>query len=247
MDLLTLTFIGCIAAYLIGSIPSGVILSKLFQLGDLRDKGSGNIGATNMLRVGGKKLALLTLLLDMAKGGLPVFLFIVYVYDAPEVNPFGIYTFAVSTPIIGLFLVLGHIYSPWLLFFGGKGIATIMGFYIGWSFGMMYIFDYFFWLAVIGPLAWLAIFFLTRISAAAGLASIWAPLFIFLIEDPLNDYFAITLIIVSFAIAIIATGRHRDNIMRMMEGTEPVFELGFRVEVSKAPTKEPKKPKVKKR
>jgi glycerol-3-phosphate acyltransferase PlsY len=106
----------CLAAYLAGSIPFGLILVKLAGKGDVRQTGSGNIGATNVMRAGGKFLGILTLLLDVAKGFLPVFL----------ARKFGIIHF-VPLAWVALAAVAGHIFTPWLKFKGGKGVATALG------------------------------------------------------------------------------------------------------------------------
>lgn len=102
----------CILSYLIGSIPFGLIVTRLAGLGDIRNIGSGNIGATNVLRTGNKKLAALTLLLDALKG-IPVILFM---FDQPY-----------NALIIGFAAIIGHCYPVWLKFKGGKGVATTLG------------------------------------------------------------------------------------------------------------------------
>lgn len=106
----------CLAAFLAGSIPFGLVLVKLAGKGDVRRQGSGNIGATNVLRTGGKALGIATLLLDAAKGYVPVLL-------AAKLGGHGY----VALAWIGLAGVLGHMYTPWLRFEGGKGVATALG------------------------------------------------------------------------------------------------------------------------
>lgn len=111
----TFLVLGCLAAFACGSIPFGLLLVKLAGKGDVRAHGSGNIGATNVSRVGGKGLGLVTLLLDIAKGFLPVFL--VRQADGP---------FAVQAAV-ALCATAGHVFTPWLKFKGGKGVATALG------------------------------------------------------------------------------------------------------------------------
>ena len=124
--ILFLIFIIC---YLIGSIPFGLILTKLFDNNDLRNIGSGNIGATNVLRTGNKTLALLTLILDLSKSFIPLFIFF-QLYPHPIINDF--FNLIIVDKIFlilvfGYFFVLGHCFPIWLKFKGGKGIATSLG------------------------------------------------------------------------------------------------------------------------
>ena len=104
-----------ILAFLIGSVPTGYLLNKYFGQGDIRKVGSGNIGATNVLRHSGKLLGLLTLLIDIGKGFLALEWLYVISWHEPTIS------------IIGSSVVLGHIFSPWLKFKGGKGVATMLG------------------------------------------------------------------------------------------------------------------------
>lgn len=191
MVLLTL-FIWALA-YLIGSAPFGLLLCKAFGYGDIREIGSGNIGATNVLRTGNKKLALATFLLDTGKGALAVGLAIL-AYNASW--------FIWGA---GLFAIVGHMYPVWLKFKGGKGVATTIGtlWALSWPVG------------AIVCAVWLFVAFLFRISSLAALVAFLAmPALAFLFAGKLALPFA-TLI------AILVYWRHKSNIERLIFGTEP--------------------------
>jgi glycerol-3-phosphate acyltransferase PlsY len=178
-------------AYLLGSIPFGLILTRLTGAGDLRSIGSGNIGATNVLRTGRKGVAASTLLLDLGKG-LAAVLLARHFWPGTE-----------AVAAVGA--VLGHCFPLWLRFKGGKGVATTMGVALGlaWPIGLAYAAV---WL---GMLAW------TRLSSASGLcAVVAAPLAAMALGE--RDY-AVALI----AIAVIVFSLHGDNIARLRAGTEP--------------------------
>ncbi|WP_448665202.1 glycerol-3-phosphate 1-O-acyltransferase PlsY [Sphingomonas sp. CJ20] len=177
--------------YLLGSIPFGVILTRIAGAGDLRQIGSGNIGATNVLRTGRKGLAAATLLLDMAKGAAAVLL-------AEALFP--------GTAVLaGLGAFLGHCYPVWLKFRGGKGVATLMGIVVAlhWPCGLVYAVV---WLGLLGGL---------RISSVAGMvAAISAPVS--------AAYFGRQdLVPLLLALALIVLWKHRENIERLLSGTEP--------------------------
>jgi glycerol-3-phosphate acyltransferase PlsY len=177
--------------YLLGSVPFGLILTRLFGTADLRSIGSGNIGATNVLRTGNKGLAAATLLLDGAKGFLAVWLAWQYL---PNVVGFA---------AIGA--VLGHCFPLWLKFKGGKGVATTMGVALGlaWPVGLAY------------AVTWLGILALTRISSLAGMtAAIIAPVAAALLGR-------LEMVPVLAAIALIVLILHGENIARLRAGTEP--------------------------
>ncbi len=180
-------------AYLLGSIPFGLILSKMAGLGDVRQIGSGNIGATNVLRTGNKKIAALTLLLDLGKGYLAVALAQKYTPDFQE--------------YVALLAVVGHIFPIWLRCHGGKGVATTLG--------IMLALNLFAGFAFI--IIWLACFMMYRMSAMAALmASICAPFIIWAyygVESALPIIIITGLIIVS----------HRENIRRMIDGEELII------------------------
>lgn len=180
-----------VAAYLLGSVPFGLLLTRLFGAGDLRSIGSGNIGATNVLRTGRKGLAAATLLLDLAKGAAAVLLARAYVPGTEALAAFA--------------AVIGHCYPLWLRFSGGKGVATTMGVALGlaWPIGLAY------------AVVWLGMLAATRISSLGGLcAVIAAP-----IAAQLLGYPAYAPVLA--AIALLVIWLHRANIARLRAGTEP--------------------------
>lgn len=183
--------------YVCGSIPFGLILSRIFGLGDVRKIGSGNIGATNVLRTGNKKIAALTLVLDILKGACPVIL----VTQLTDTITFGI--------IAGLGAFIGHILPVWLKFNGGKGVATYLGILLGLSpvlFG-------------IALLIWIVVALLFRYSSIAALcmAASMPVLSDILYATPLG------LILGIFTLILFAT--HWRNIQRLMNGTETRIQL----------------------
>ena len=179
-------------AYLLGSIPFGVVMSRLFGLGDLRKIGSGNIGATNVLRTGNKGAAALTLLLDAAKGGVAVWL-------AREL------TGAEGTAqLAGAAAFIGHIFPIWLGFKGGKGVATFLGTILvaAWPVGLA------------ACAIWLVVAFASRYSSASALvAAATSPVVALLLGRS-----EVWVLCAFLAAAIWIT--HRENIRRLMAGTE---------------------------
>ena len=179
-----------IASYLMGSIPFGLILTKLLLNKDIREIGSGNIGATNALRTGNKLIGYSTLLLDIAKAIIPV----IYVkFNYPDL----IY-------IASLCAFLGHVFPIWLKFKGGKGVAT----YVGILFSINII------LGLVFVASWVFIFLLSRYSSLSSIvASILVPIYI-LITGQINDaiFFAIMFILIFFT--------HRENIKRLKNKEE---------------------------
>lgn len=177
--------------YALGSIPFGVILTKLAGGGDIREIGSGNIGATNVLRTGRKGLAALTLLLDLLKGTAAVLL-------ARHFLP--------GTEIVaGAAAFFGHLYPVWIGFKGGKGVATYAGILFGlfWPLGLGY------------GVTWIGLLLITRISSVGGLgAALVAPLLAW--GAARMDYVPVLV-----AISLIAFWKHRENIQRLFAGTEP--------------------------
>ncbi len=185
-----------IISYLIGSIPFGLIITKLFTKQDIRKIGSGNIGATNVLRTGSKKLAIATLLLDAGKGGILIFI-ISNILPHNSIIPILLY--------IGFFTILGHCFPVWLKFKGGKGVAT--------SLGVLLVAVPYAGLAAL--ITWIISALMFRISSLAALiASFIAPIATFLIygQEPALIVALITLLI---------WVRHKDNIKRIISGTEP--------------------------
>ena len=177
--------------YLLGSIPFGVILTRAFGAGDLRQIGSGNIGATNVLRTGRKGLAAATLLLDMAKGWAAVVLVE--------------HLFPGQGPLAAAAAFLGHCYPVWLRFHGGKGVATLMGIVLA--------------LHPVGALVfavvWLGLLAGLRISSLAGMAAaVSAPL-----SAAIAARFDIVPLLMALAGLVI--WKHRGNIERLLAGTEP--------------------------
>jgi glycerol-3-phosphate acyltransferase PlsY len=192
-------FIAALFGYLIGSIPFGLLLTKAAGLGDVRSIGSGNIGATNVLRTGNKKIAALTLFLDGLKGAAPVLL--LNYLGGPQAGM-----------IAGLAAMAGHIFPVWLGFKGGKGVATSLGVLFGlyWPLGFIFI----------G--IWLALAFTFRISSLAALVtSALSPLWVYLLGR-------IDLLFPTAFIAIAIWIMHRANIGRLLKGEEPRIDLGKR-------------------
>jgi glycerol-3-phosphate acyltransferase PlsY len=183
-------------SYLLGSVPFGLLLTKYSGKGDIRTIGSGNIGATNVLRTGSKKLALLTLLLDAGKGAVAV-----YVVDIMFGSPL--------TELAGLVVVLAHMFPIWLKGNGGKGVATALAVIavLVWP------------LAIMCCVAWLAVFFLARISSLAAIISmIVAIVGVWLVGGK------VLLILTVSLIATLVILRHHANIRRLIKGRELKFK-----------------------
>ena len=192
-----ISFIAVLIGYLCGSIPFGLLLTKAAGLGDVRSIGSGNIGATNVLRTGNKKIAALTLFLDGLKGAVPVLL--LTHFGGPQTGM-----------IAGLAAMAGHIFPLWLGFKGGKGVTTSLGVLFGlfWPLGVIFI------------ALWLALAFIFRISSLAGLtASALTPLWAYLLGC--SNELILSTVIIAIAIWIM----HRANIGRLMKGDEPKIDL----------------------
>ena len=177
-------------SYLMGSIPFGLILTKIFLNKDIREIGSGNIGATNVLRAGNKIVGYLTLILDVLKAIIPI----IYIkLNYPDL----IYVSSLS-------VFLGHVFSIWLKFKGGKGVATYVG--------ILFCINYF--LAIIFIISWLIIFFISKFSSLGSiLASLIIPIYIFLNSDYNNEYFFIIMFVL-----ILFT--HRENVKRLINKEE---------------------------
>lgn len=193
-----------VGAYLLGSVPFGLILGKLFGAGDVRKVGSGNIGATNVARTAGNFAGALTLLLDAAKGALPV-------WAASRITEGG----ATWMMLAGLAAFAGHCFPVWLKFRGGKGVATAAGIFV-----------------MLSPIAFLGALLLFALVVAfwryVSLASISAaaamPLLIYFFWAPRH---APPLIITfgTLILAIVIAFKHDANIQRLVEGTEPRFSF----------------------
>ena len=179
------------AGYLAGSVPFGVIVARLFGLGDLRQIGSGNIGATNVLRTGNKLAAFLTLLFDFLKGAIPVLLFLRWGDLAAQAA--------------GLGAFLGHCYPVWLKFKGGKGVATWLGVMLG--------LHPLTWAAIC--VTWLVGALVTRISSVGALlAALSGPIWLMIFDR----WEAVLLAIILAALVWL---RHHANIRRILRGEEP--------------------------
>ncbi|WP_284125135.1 glycerol-3-phosphate 1-O-acyltransferase PlsY [Parerythrobacter aestuarii] len=183
--------LAALLGYAFGSIPFGLLLTKMAGLGDVRNIGSGNIGATNVLRTGNKGLAAVTLLLDLAKGFIPVFL--AWQWFQNDIG------------WAALGAVVGHCFPVWLGFKGGKGVATNAGvcFGLGWQIGLAY------------AVVWLGMLAVTRISSVAGMTSVIAAAGAAWYFD--RPTFVPPLVL----IALLIIWLHRANIGRLLKGEEP--------------------------
>ncbi len=195
-----------VIGYFFGSVPFGLLITKLAGKGDVRDIGSGSIGATNVLRTGSKKLAVATLLADLLKGAIPV---LIGVY-------FGGMVIGAAA---GFGAFIGHIFPIWLKFKGGKGVAT----YLGVLFGL-------YWpLGIVFAVSWLVTAYFKRISSLSALVAVYvvACFGYFLSGIYLAGYLAVLAAIIYYA--------HRENISRLIAKTEPKISFGSS-DKSKTPT-----------
>ncbi|VVT06341.1 Glycerol-3-phosphate acyltransferase [Sphingomonas sp. EC-HK361] len=177
--------------YLLGSIPFGILLTRAFGAGDLRQIGSGNIGATNVLRTGRKGLAAATLLLDMLKGFAAVMIVAALLPGEEQLAAAGAF--------------IGHCYPIWLRFRGGKGVATLMGIVLAlhWPVGLVY------------AVVWLGLLATLRISSVAGMAAAVSTPVSAAAVDRMD------LVPLFLALAALVLWTHRANLGRLIEGTEP--------------------------
>ena len=183
-------FIIGIISYLMGSIPFGLILTRIFLKKDIREIGSGNIGATNALRTGNKLIGYSTLILDVLKAVIPV----LYV----KIN------FPDAVYISALFAFIGHVFPVWLKFKGGKGVAT----YVGILFSLNIIFG------LVFGICWLIIFFISKYSSLSSLiGSLSTPVYILIFEGSENVFFYVIMFILIFF-------THRENIKRLKNKEE---------------------------
>ena len=182
--------------YFFGSIPFAYILPKIFGLGDIRNIGSGNVGATNVLRAGNKLLAIIVLAFDIIKGFAPLFILKNYYHN--ELSE-------IIILFIGSAAILGHIFPIWLKFKGGKGVAT----YIGFLFAINYIFG------IIFIITWLLIAFLKKYSSLASITSLaLLPLFVMLFSYEKQIIYLLILI------NLIIISKHYSNIYRLIHKSE---------------------------
>jgi glycerol-3-phosphate acyltransferase PlsY len=189
-----------VGGYLLGSIPFGLIATRIGGAGDVRQIGSGNIGATNVLRTGRKDLALITLLGDGGKGAVAVFLAWLATRDQP------VQTQALLTSLAGGSAFLGHLFPVWLGFKGGKGVATFFGTLLAaaWPVGMA------------AGATWLIMAAVFRMSSLAALtAALLAPVFVWLFGRPEP------VALLALFMAILIYVRHMPNIRRLLKGEEP--------------------------
>jgi glycerol-3-phosphate acyltransferase PlsY len=191
-----------LAAYLVGSLSFAVIVSQLMGLNDPRSYGSKNPGATNVLRSGSKKAAILTLLLDAIKGWLPVALILTFG------QPYGLG--AGVAALAGLAAFLGHLYPVFFGFKGGKGVATAVGVLIGVN-GLLA-------LATVGTFV-IVVYFSRYVSLASMVAAVFAPMF-YLFGDGVAWQAAGAEVFCLSVMALLLVWRHRENINRLLAGTE---------------------------
>lgn len=194
---LSVLLIWAVIGYLLGSVPFGMIITKLFGLGNLREIGSGNIGATNVLRTGSKPAAAATLILDGGKGAVAVLLARAMVGED-------------AAQVAGLMAFFGHCFPVWLKFKGGKGVATFLGLMLSLA-----------WPVGIACCAtWLAGAYLSRISSVGALvAALSSPVWMLLLGYPHGMALAIILTLIVFV-------RHAANIRRILSGKEPRIGAG---------------------
>jgi glycerol-3-phosphate acyltransferase PlsY len=207
----TLIALALAGGYLLGTIPFGVIATKLGGAADVRSIGSGNIGATNVLRTGRKDLALITLIGDGGKGAVAVFIAWLATRDHTLTQQ------ALLTSLAGGAAFLGHLFPVWLGFKGGKGVATFFGTLLAaaWPVGMA------------AGATWLVIAFLFRMSSLAALvAAALAPVWVFVFGRPNAIAW------LAFFMAVLIYIRHAPNIRRLLKGEEP--RIGGKKDASQA-------------
>ena len=189
--------------YFLGSIPFGLILTKISGLGDIRKIGSGNIGATNVLRTGNKKIALLTLLLDGSKGAIAIYLITIFLHSFFK-NDFNKIEFYLCT--VAVSAVLGHCFPIWLKFRGGKGVATGFGVILSLN---LYI-------GIVALLIWVFIAKVFKISSMSALIAYFLiPVLMFYYETEYIYFLS------SFIISLVCFVQHRENIKRLINRSEP--------------------------
>ena len=196
-EIIAAPLLALLLGYALGSIPFGILLTRMSGAGDLRSIGSGNIGATNVLRTGRKGLAALTLLLDMLKGTAALILADLLFPGLAQLASVG--------------ALVGHLYPVWLRFAGGKGVATLFGIVVGFAaIGEVH------WLVALAyAVTWLGTLALTRFSSLAGLmAALVAP-----IAVAVAGRFDLALLFLGFALLVL--WKHRGNLDRLLSGTEP--------------------------
>ena len=197
-----------VGGYLLGSIPFGLIATRLGGAGDIRKIGSGNIGATNVLRSGRKDLAAITLIGDAGKGAVAVLLAHLLTHGN-----------AAAVALAGGSAFVGHLFPVWLKFNGGKGVATFYGVLLSAAFPV----------GALAALTWIAMAALFRMSSLAALtAAALAPLFAFAVDAPRP------MIVLALVMAVLIFIRHHENIRRLLKGEEP--RIGARKAEATPPT-----------
>jgi glycerol-3-phosphate acyltransferase PlsY len=198
----------CVVSYIAGSIPFSYLAGRAFAGLDLRKQGSGNLGATNTFRFLGVKIAVIVLVADIAKGFFPTFY-------APAIGSSAVMGEHALMLLAGFFAVLGHMFSPFVGFKGGKGIATTAGAFLAIA-----------PFALLGAFAvWLATMLVTRIVSVASLAgAVTLPLWVYLSSRFGWGEYHGSVLALSFAIAAVVLIKHRSNIKRLLAGTEPVLQ-----------------------
>jgi len=189
--------LAAIGGYLLGSVPFGLVLTRAAGLGDIRKIGSGNIGATNVLRTGNKTLAALTLVLDSGKGAAAVLVAIWLGGDS------------LSPLVAGLGAVVGHNFPVWLRFKGGKGVATTLGTLLAmaWPVGLL------------ACLTWLVVAVLFRYSSLSALVALCAaPAYAWVLDRP-------SVAVAAALLAALSVIRHHENIARLLKGEESKIKL----------------------
>ena len=203
--MLTYFIIAAIGGYLLGSVPFGLVLTKLAGTEDIRKIGSKSIGATNVLRTGRKDLAILTVILDASKAGIAAYI----AYRLVPINLYTFFGFETSTAtfaglLAGTFGIIGHSFPVWLKFKGGKGVASAFGFFLA--------IDPF--VALLALITWLLTALITRYSSlSAIIAALLIPFYSLQFCNPVNTIFYT-------AIVILVLARHRANFVRLFKGTE---------------------------
>lgn len=195
--------LSAVFGYFVGTIPFGLLLTKMAGYGDIRKIGSGNIGATNVLRTGNKKLALLTVLCDASKAGLAaVIACCVYGCENPNASMVSL--------VAGAFGIIGHNFPVWLKFKGGKGVASTLGFLLATCWPV----------ALIALAIWLVMAFTFKYSSLSALTAAFLVPFVAYFLAPNMDY-----VVVYTAIVLLVIVRHHANIKRLLNGTESKIKL----------------------
>ena len=192
-----------IFGYFLGSIPFGLILTKISGLGDIRKIGSGNIGATNVLRTGNKKIALFTLLLDGGKGAVAIYLITIILTKVFDNN---LYMIEFYQCTVAISAVVGHCFPIWLRFKGGKGVATGFGVILSLNLNV----------GIVALLIWVLIAKVFKISSMSALIAYFLiPILMFYYETEIIYFLS------SFIISLICFVQHRENIKRLINRSEP--------------------------